>query len=130
MLSNKIIRLSSSTPRMTRVLTSVRIADEKKIRNLFGYAKGNNPRRRSDPAPRPDYAVFGGSQLRGFADAKFRDVWERGLTPDWLYQLFIYALASPQETSVCFPQRWQKRHETKRLKPGSQLSGHHARRQQ
>ena len=44
--------------------------------------------------------MFGGSQLRGFADAKYRDVWERGLPPDWLYQLSIYALAAPQETSV------------------------------
>ena len=81
-------------------LRSTRIADEAPIRNLFAYAPDGNPRRRSAPAPRPDYALFDAGTLRGFLDAKYRDIWERGLPAEWLYQLSIYALASPSQVSV------------------------------
>jgi 5-methylcytosine-specific restriction enzyme subunit McrC len=81
-------------------LTNARIADEVVIRNLFAYAPDANPRHRSPPAPRPDYALFGGNTLLGFLDAKYRDIWERGLPAEWLYQLSLYALASPREASV------------------------------
>lgn len=81
-------------------LTSTRIADELAIRNLFAYAPDANPRRRSAPVPRPDYALFRGNTLCGFLDAKYRDIWERNLPAEWLYQLSIYALASPSEVSV------------------------------
>jgi 5-methylcytosine-specific restriction enzyme subunit McrC len=81
-------------------LTSTRIADEVPIRNLFAYAPDENPRRRSAPAPRPDYALFRGNTLYAFLDAKYRDIWERGLPAEWLYQLSLYALASPNQVSV------------------------------
>ena len=81
-------------------LTSTRIADEVPIRNLFAYAPDGNPRRRSAPAPRPDYALFRGNALCAFLDAKYRDIWERGLPAEWLYQLSLYALASPSQVSV------------------------------
>jgi 5-methylcytosine-specific restriction enzyme subunit McrC len=76
------------------------IADEVPIRNLFAYAPDANPRRRSAPAPRPDYALFRGNTLYAFLDAKYRDIWERGLPAEWLYQLSLYALASPSQVSV------------------------------
>jgi len=81
-------------------LTYTRIADEVPIRNLFTYAAGGNPKRRSAPAPRPDYALFRGDTLYAFLDAKYRDIWERGLPAEWLYQLSLYALASPSQVSV------------------------------
>jgi 5-methylcytosine-specific restriction enzyme subunit McrC len=81
-------------------LTSTRLADELPIRNLFAYAPDANPRKRRAPAPRPDYALFCGNTLCGFLDAKYRDIWERSLPAEWLYQLSIYALASPGEVSV------------------------------
>jgi len=81
-------------------LTSARIADEQAIHNVFNYAPDANPNQRTAPAPRPDYALFRGKKLCGFLDAKYRDVWERGLPAEWLYQLSIYALASPSQVSV------------------------------
>jgi 5-methylcytosine-specific restriction enzyme subunit McrC len=74
--------------------------------------------------------VFGGSQLRGFADAKYSDVWERGLPPDWLYQLSIYALASPPETSLLLYATMAEEAQDEKMKSGSPLSEHHERRQQ
>jgi 5-methylcytosine-specific restriction enzyme subunit McrC len=81
-------------------LTSARIADEAAIRDLFAYAPDANPKKRRAPTPRPDYALFHGTTLKGFLDAKYRDVWEQSLPVEWLYQLSIYALASPSEVSV------------------------------
>jgi 5-methylcytosine-specific restriction enzyme subunit McrC len=81
-------------------LTAATVTDELPIRSLFAYARDANPKRRSAPAPRPDYAVIVDKVLRGFMDAKYRDIWDKGLPAEWLYQLSIYALASPCETSV------------------------------
>ena len=81
-------------------LLSARIEDEKKIRGLFAYAQDANPKGRRAPAPRPDFALFRDKLLIGFLDAKYRDIWDKGLPADWLYQLSIYALASPNEASV------------------------------
>jgi 5-methylcytosine-specific restriction enzyme subunit McrC len=81
-------------------LTVRRIADERPIRSVFAYSSDANPRGQSAPSPRPDYALFRASTLEGFLDAKYRDIWERGLPPEWLYQLSVYALASPSQTSV------------------------------
>jgi 5-methylcytosine-specific restriction enzyme subunit McrC len=81
-------------------LTGSTIQDEAAIRNIFAYAADANPRGRSSPAPRPDFALFHGNALGGFMDAKYRDIWKWGLPADWLYQLSIYALASPTRVSV------------------------------
>lgn len=76
------------------------IKDQKAIRHLFAYSADSNPRNRRPPRPRPDYAFYCGGKLSSFMDAKYRDVWDRGLPSEWLYQLSIYALASPSKTSV------------------------------
>jgi 5-methylcytosine-specific restriction enzyme subunit McrC len=81
-------------------LDGARIEDELPIRGLFAYAADANPKLRRAPAPRPDYALFIDKDLCGFLDAKYRDVWQRNLPAEWLYQLSIYALASPSEVSV------------------------------
>jgi 5-methylcytosine-specific restriction enzyme subunit McrC len=81
-------------------LVSARIKDEWAIRNVFAYAIQANPRRRTAPAPRPDFALFFGDVLRGFLDAKYRDIWDGDIPADWLYQLSMYAFASPVPVSI------------------------------
>lgn len=79
---------------------SGRVVDEQNIRDVFAYSPDANPKRRSAPKPRPDYALLPQNRLCGFLDAKYRDIWQRDLPPGWLYQLSIYALASPTGVSV------------------------------
>jgi 5-methylcytosine-specific restriction enzyme subunit McrC len=81
-------------------LSSLRIEDEHSIRQLLVFSTEGNPRNRIAPVLRPDYALFDGAKLRGFLDAKYRDIWSKGLPPTWLYQLAMYALASPRQVSV------------------------------
>lgn len=81
-------------------LIGQRIVDEWPIQNVFAYAPDANPKRRVAPSPRPDFALIRGNALRGFLDAKYRDIWEQGLPADWLYQLAIYALAAPARVSI------------------------------
>lgn len=81
-------------------LTGCRIVDEQAIGDVFVYSKTGNPKKRRPPRPRPDYALLRDGQTCGFLDAKYRDVWDKGLPADWLYQLSIYALASPYNVSV------------------------------
>ena len=78
-------------------LVAQRVVDERGIRNVFAYV---GPKPRTAPIPRPDYALYEGGNLRGFLDAKYRDAWERWIPAEWLYQLSIYALASPDQVSV------------------------------
>ena len=68
-------------------LVDASIVDEEKIRNLFAYSAVANPRRRAPPNPRPDYALLRGGKLEGFLDAKYRDIWNKGASENWVYQL-------------------------------------------
>jgi 5-methylcytosine-specific restriction enzyme subunit McrC len=81
-------------------LTDRQVRDEYTLHDIFAYAAGTKVRRQSVPRPRPDFAVFEGTMLRGFLDAKYRDLWDKELPTEWLYQLSIYALASPNQRSV------------------------------
>jgi 5-methylcytosine-specific restriction enzyme subunit McrC len=81
-------------------LTGQTIKDEYATSNIFEYTPDANPRRRSLPKPRPDFALFQAKKLTGFLDAKYRDIWEKGFPAGWLYQLSIYALASPNQASI------------------------------
>jgi 5-methylcytosine-specific restriction enzyme subunit McrC len=81
-------------------LATKAITEQGNIRDLYFYPSGGNPKKRIPPKPRPDFALFSQGRLLAFLDAKYRDVWERGYSTDWLYQLSMYALASPNRTSV------------------------------
>ncbi|MBR0831340.1 hypothetical protein JQ596_38125 [Bradyrhizobium manausense] len=81
-------------------LDDLSIKDEHAAKGMFAYPPHGNPKGRPLPRPRPDFALFNAKGLMGFLDAKYRDVWEKGYPAGWLYQLSMYALASPNQKSV------------------------------
>jgi len=72
-------------------LTECQVLDEKGLAGLLAYAPEWNPRSRRAPAPRPDFAVRRKSRPSILLDAKYRDLWERPLPREMLYQLAMYA---------------------------------------
>lgn len=74
-------------------LSHVTVRDESTLKGLFIYDSAHNPRGRRAPNPRPDFVVMEGNKSVAVLDAKYRDLWERPLPRDMLYQLSLYALA-------------------------------------
>ena len=76
------------------------VRPEHRLKGMFGYVPGWNPRRAQTPTPRPDFIVTEGSKLAAMLDAKYRDIWENPLPRDMLYQLTIYAMSHEGSASA------------------------------
>lgn len=85
-------------------LEGLSVRDQYHLSGAMAYAPDYNPRKQPAPELRPDFAVLRGSRIVAMLDAKYRDVWERGLPPYMLYQLAIYALCQhePQEAVILY----------------------------
>jgi 5-methylcytosine-specific restriction enzyme subunit McrC len=81
------------------------IRDEHMLRRMLSYDPAANPQRRRAPTPRPDFAVQTNGQTVALLDAKYRDLWERALPREMLYQLTAYALSQPPgfEAAILYP---------------------------
>jgi 5-methylcytosine-specific restriction enzyme subunit McrC len=68
------------------------IEDEGRLRGLFSYDSSRNPQGRQAPVQKPDFVIRAGREIKAILDAKYRDLWEKPLPRDMLYQLSLYAL--------------------------------------
>lgn len=85
-------------------LPQLQVRDEYRLKGLFRYAPGPNPR----PAPilRPDFVVMENRKIIAVLDAKYRDLWEKPLPREMLYQLSLYALGrseNEKKAAILYP---------------------------
>jgi len=71
-------------------LPELRVEDQFELAAMMTYI--DNPRKRQDPKPRPDYVIKRKEKIVAILDAKYRDLWEETLPASMLYQLIIYAI--------------------------------------
>lgn len=86
-------------------LTDVLVQDQFPLRHMMTYAQDFNPQRRPAPTPRPDFVILRNGHIERLLDAKYRDIWAKGLPPHMLYQLAIYALSQGLEgcATILYP---------------------------
>jgi len=86
--------LSEHLPAMYQVIS------ERTLRGMMRYAPGKNPLNRPAPRPRPDFVIVQGHITVAMLDAKYRDLWRTPLPANMLYQLSIYALSRPADSTA------------------------------
>lgn len=81
------------------------VRDEHSLKGMMRYNPKFNPQRRKSPTPRPDYVVTQQGAIRSILDAKYRDLWEKQLPREMLYQLVVYAISDRQhpQSSILYP---------------------------
>ena len=81
------------------------VRDEHGLKGMMRYNPRFNPRQRQSPTPRPDYVVTQHGTICSILDAKYRDLWEKPLPREMLYQLVVYAISHPQcpQSSILYP---------------------------
>ena len=82
------------------------IEDEGRIKGLFSYDSSRNPQNRQAPVQKPDFVLRTGHRIKAILDAKYRDLWEKPLPREMLYQLSLYALGrrdGEREAVILYP---------------------------
>lgn len=106
-------------------LTGYTVQDELKMRHVLRFIPEYNPKGLPSPKPRPDFSVFEGRKLIAILDAKYRDLWEKPLPRDMLYQLALYATTSTtRSASILYPTISKEAKES-RLEINEPIHGQH-----
>lgn len=87
-------------------LVGYEVQSERTLRGVFEYDQANNPRNQRSPSLRPDFLVLRNHKVEAVLDAKYRDLWERNLPREMLYQLALYALGQEKgnrRSTIVYP---------------------------
>jgi len=86
-------------------LRAYSVRDEHGLKGMMRYNPQFNPQRRQSSTPRPDYVVTQKGAIYSILDAKYRDLWEKSLPREMLYQLVVYAISHRQrpQSSILYP---------------------------
>jgi len=81
------------------------VRDEHGLKGMMRYNPAFNPQRRQSPTPRPDYAIMRRGDLLSLLDAKYRDIWEKSVPREMLYQLVVYAISHRHklQSTILYP---------------------------
>lgn len=74
--------------------------EEYRLHSSIVYNPEHNPKNRRPPTPRPDFVVMDGQRMVAVLDSKYRDLWERDLPRDMLYQLAMYAFLQEENATA------------------------------
>jgi 5-methylcytosine-specific restriction enzyme subunit McrC len=69
------------------------VRDEHGLKGMMRYKPNFNPQLRESPTSRPDYVVSQQGAIFSILDAKNRDLWEKQLLRELLYQMVFYAIS-------------------------------------
>lgn len=86
-------------------LAGHQVSEEESLTEMMRYLPGRNPLQRTSPRPRPDFIIKRRARVMTLLDAKYRDLWEKPLPREMLYQLAIYALSqpTPATSAILYP---------------------------
>ena len=76
------------------------VSDEHRLHGMMEYLPDFNPLGRRAPVLRPDFVIQRGGKVVALLDTKYRDLWERALPREMLYQLVIYSLSREPGSSA------------------------------
>jgi 5-methylcytosine-specific restriction enzyme subunit McrC len=80
------------------------IREEFRLKGMIQFVPGFNPRKSPPAIPRPDFVVLDGNQQVAILDAKYRDLWDKALPNEMLYQLAVYAAGhQKQSAAILYP---------------------------